>query len=173
MSFSFTLLAMTATANHAQGRTAPRVTLAAPPPFPRHAASAPAPRVAELGVVDMASLAHPETKTMKTTSVLIVEYTQSRTRAWNFLQHALQGLDIHCLVDSGRVQVLLVQSDSYSMDSVLQYVCDDLRSDLRQAYWFGCPHPESRTHVNGNSAGDLISPYSNPETLGPRGQAEP
>ena len=42
---------MTATPNHALQRTAPRVTLALPPPFPHHTASAPRSAVAELGVV--------------------------------------------------------------------------------------------------------------------------
>jgi hypothetical protein len=99
---------------------------------------------------------------------LIIEYTQSRTRAWNFLKQALQGLEIHSLVDCGRVQVLLVASDRDCMDSVLQIVRDDLRSDLRQAYWLGCPDAETRVHVNGNFAEGLIVAYQNPEILQPR-----
>jgi hypothetical protein len=99
---------------------------------------------------------------MKTTAVLVIEYTQSRTRAWNFLKHALPTLDIHCLVDCGRVQVLLVQSDPHSMDPVLEVVRDDIGTDLRQAYWFGCPQHESRVHINGNSADGLISPSPEP-----------
>ncbi len=112
---------------------------------------------------------------MNNTAILVIEYVQSRTRAWNFLIHALNKVQIDCLADSGRVQVLFVQCDHHAMDSVLQVVRDDLRGDLRQAYWFGCPNPESRTHINGNSVGGLISPYSNSEMLQRResNQTEP
>ena len=104
---------------------------------------------------------------MKTIAVLVIEYAQSRTRAWNFLQSAVQGLNIHSLVDCGRVQVLLVEAEHGRMDDILQVVRDDIRSDLRQAYWLGSPDSESRVHINGNSAGGQITPYSNPEVLRP------
>lgn len=80
-------------------------------------------------------------------AILIIQYTQSRTRAWNFLSTCVKGIDLKCLAESGALQILSVQTDeSTKFLQILDLLRDDLGTELKSAYWFQSPEPAYHLH---------------------------
>jgi hypothetical protein len=87
-------------------------------------------------------------------AVLIIQYAQHRTRAWNFLPTHLKDIELTCLAEGNALQVLSVR---FSQQATFLQVLDLLRADLKAAYWL--ESPSQAYHLYGQSAG-WITDYS-------------
>jgi hypothetical protein len=91
-------------------------------------------------------------------AVLIIQYAQHRTRAWNFLSHHLKDVELTCLAEGDALQVLSVRfPQQATFLNVLDLLRDDIGADLKAAYWL--ESPSEAYHLRGQSAG-WITDYS-------------
>jgi hypothetical protein len=93
-----------------------------------------------------------------TKAILIIQYTQARTRAWNFLSTRLKGIELTCLAESGVLQILSVETDdTLKYLQILDLLRDDIGTELKSAYWFQSPEPAYHLH---GDASTWITDYS-------------
>ena len=92
-------------------------------------------------------------------AVLVIEYSRPNLRSTSVLPLRFPAAQIQCLSAASTLQVFSVQSENVAIFlDILDYLRDDLKDDLKAAYWFGSPQESYR--LFGPTSPEWISSYT-------------